>query len=173
MKHKHHIIPKHIGGTDDPSNLVELTIPEHAEAHKVLYDKYGRWQDRLAYRALSGMIGKEEIIWEVYKNRKGMLGKKQSELQKMRSSMANKGKKLTEEHKAKIDPTGRKQPDSQKLKVAEALSKPHIVTDPQGNEFRIENLNKFARDNGLDQGNLTKVAQGKSKHHKGYKIRYA
>ena len=26
MKHKHHIIPKHKGGTDDPSNLVELTV---------------------------------------------------------------------------------------------------------------------------------------------------
>ena len=34
MKHKHHIIPRHMGGTDDPSNLIELTIEEHAEAHR-------------------------------------------------------------------------------------------------------------------------------------------
>jgi len=33
MKHKHHIVPKHMGGSDDPSNLIELTIEEHAEAH--------------------------------------------------------------------------------------------------------------------------------------------
>ena len=26
MKHKHHIIPKHAGGTDDPDNLIELSI---------------------------------------------------------------------------------------------------------------------------------------------------
>jgi hypothetical protein len=45
MKHKHHIIPRHAGGTDDPSNLVELSIEEHAEAHRVLYEKYDRWQD--------------------------------------------------------------------------------------------------------------------------------
>ena len=174
MKHKHHIIPRHVGGTDDPSNIIELTVAEHAKAHRVLYEKYGRWQDKYAYMGLSGMIGKEEIIQAIYKNRKsGMLGKKQSELQKMRSSMANKGKKLTEEHKAKIDPTGRKQPESQKIKVAEALSKDHIITDPQGNEFLITNLNKFCRENVLDQGNLTRVAQGKAKHHKGYKIRYA
>jgi len=62
VKHKHHIIPRHAGGTDDPSNLVELTVEEHAEAHRVLYEKYGRWQDELAWKGLSGMIGKEEII---------------------------------------------------------------------------------------------------------------
>lgn len=62
IKHKHHIIPKHAGGTDDPSNIVELTVEEHAAAHKVLYEKYGRWQDELAWKSLSGMIGKEEII---------------------------------------------------------------------------------------------------------------
>jgi hypothetical protein len=62
MKHKHHIIPKHAGGTDDPSNLVELTVEEHAEAHKKLFEQYGRWQDELAWKALSGHIGKEEII---------------------------------------------------------------------------------------------------------------
>jgi hypothetical protein len=31
--HKHHIIPKHAGGTNDPSNLIELTIEEHAAGY--------------------------------------------------------------------------------------------------------------------------------------------
>ena len=26
-----------MGGTDDPNNLIELTIEEHAEAHRVLW----------------------------------------------------------------------------------------------------------------------------------------
>ena len=60
--HTHHIIPRHAGGSDDPSNLVELTTEEHALAHKKLYEKYGRWQDEIAYLGLSGMIGKDEII---------------------------------------------------------------------------------------------------------------
>ena len=60
--HNHHIIPRHVGGTDHPDNLVQLTVPEHAEAHRKLYEKYGRWQDKLAYRSLSGLIGKEEIF---------------------------------------------------------------------------------------------------------------
>jgi hypothetical protein len=62
MKHTHHIIPKHAGGTDDPENLTELTVEEHAEAHRLLFEQHGRWQDRLAWLSLSGRIGKEEII---------------------------------------------------------------------------------------------------------------
>jgi hypothetical protein len=52
--HKHHIIPRYMGGSDDPSNLIELTVEEHANAHKELYEKYGRWQDHVAWKALSG-----------------------------------------------------------------------------------------------------------------------
>ena len=62
MTHKHHIVPKHMGGTDDPSNLVELTIEEHAQAHKKLFKQYGKIEDRLAYEGLLGMVGKEEIM---------------------------------------------------------------------------------------------------------------
>jgi hypothetical protein len=29
-----------MGGTNDPSNLVELTVSEHAEAHRLLWEKY-------------------------------------------------------------------------------------------------------------------------------------
>jgi hypothetical protein len=63
MKHNHHLLPKHLGGTDDPSNIVEgVSVIRHAMFH------YANWQlwkskgDWIAYRALSGAIGKEEII---------------------------------------------------------------------------------------------------------------
>ena len=54
MKHLHHIIPKHMGGTDDPSNLIELTRKEHAEAHMKLYEQYGKKEDLGAYYLLTG-----------------------------------------------------------------------------------------------------------------------
>ena len=101
MKHKHHIIPRHLGGTDEPSNIVHLTIEEHANAHKRLYEEHGRWQDRLAWLGLSGQIGKEEIHAEIYKNRiPGHTGKHHTEESKELMRMAMKGKKLTE---AEID----------------------------------------------------------------------
>lgn len=53
MKHKHHIIPKYMGGSDDPLNLIELTVEDHAEAHKKLYDLYGNWQDFVAWQGLA------------------------------------------------------------------------------------------------------------------------
>ena len=56
MIHKHHIIPKHAGGTNDPTNIVKLTIAEHANEHKKLYEKFGRWQDKIAWLTLSGQI---------------------------------------------------------------------------------------------------------------------
>lgn len=74
MKHKHHIIPKHSGGTDDPSNLIELTVEEHAEAHRLLWEKYGKREDYIAWVGLSKSIGKEEIIKLVL----SMAGKKSS-----------------------------------------------------------------------------------------------
>ena len=54
MKHKHHIIPKHMGGSDDPSNIIELTVEEHSRAHLKLYETYGKKEDLCAYYMLSG-----------------------------------------------------------------------------------------------------------------------
>jgi hypothetical protein len=51
-----------MGGTDDPSNLIELSVEEHAEAHKKLFEEHGHWQDYLAWQGLSKIIPREELI---------------------------------------------------------------------------------------------------------------
>jgi NUMOD3 motif len=73
MKHKHHIVPRHAGGTDDPSNLIELTVEEHAEAHRTLYEQHNRWQDYIAWKTLSGQMTLDESSIAAWKEgcRKG------------------------------------------------------------------------------------------------------
>lgn len=63
--HKHHIIPRHMGGSDDPDNLVDLTVENHAEAHRMLWEQHGNIKDYYAWKGLSSQIGKEEIRLEL------------------------------------------------------------------------------------------------------------
>jgi hypothetical protein len=115
MKHKHHIVPRHAGGTDHPSNLIEVSIEEHAELHLARYLSFGEQGDWWAFMGLSGQMGKEEILAEKCKS---WLGKERSEETKLKMrkphgpkhtaesrakiSAARKGKKLNPDHKAKI-----------------------------------------------------------------------
>jgi hypothetical protein len=120
MKHIHHIVPKHMGGTDDPSNLIELSVEEHAEAHRKLYEEYGNEYDRLAWLGLSGIIGKEEIrrkvISEANKGKtpwnKGKKGvQKNPYLAELNRS--RRGQPISDETKAKVGAAnkGRNRPD--------------------------------------------------------------
>ena len=65
IMHKHHIIPRHMGGTDDPDNLIDLTVEEHAESHRKLFEEHGKWQDYMAWQGLSGLISKEELVKQI------------------------------------------------------------------------------------------------------------
>ena len=59
--HWHHIIPKYEGGSDDPSNLVELTIEDHAIAHRVRWMMFKDERDKWAWYVLAGLIDGEEF----------------------------------------------------------------------------------------------------------------
>lgn len=112
MKHLHHILPKHMGGTNDPSNLIELTVKEHAEAHRKLYEEYGRHQDKRAWLGLAKIMTGEEIIKEILTSPKSEEHKRKiSEAHKgkhkpwligTRNGAGNAGKPKSEEHKKKI-----------------------------------------------------------------------
>lgn len=67
VKHKHHIIPRHMGGSDHPDNLIELSVEDHALVHKALFDEHGRWEDEIAWKCLSGQITQAEAIIESVK----------------------------------------------------------------------------------------------------------
>lgn len=54
-----------MGGTDETTNLIELTVEEHANEHRILYEKFGKHDDYVAWKALSGTIGREELVSEL------------------------------------------------------------------------------------------------------------
>ena len=62
--HWHHIIPRHAGGTDDPENLIRVTIEEHAELHFARYLEHGERGDWIAALTLSGQMTHAEAIAE-------------------------------------------------------------------------------------------------------------
>ncbi len=56
-----------MGGTDEPTNLVEVTVTQHAMFHFCNYQLWGNEEDKLAWRGLSGQVGKEEILYDMIK----------------------------------------------------------------------------------------------------------
>lgn len=166
MKHKHHIIPKHTGGTDDPSNIVLLTVEEHAEAHKQLWLKYGRWQDKLAWQGLAKILTKQELVEALvtHKNKdmkKNALrgekhpyyGKKRPEHSKIMKEWAKTYVK-TEEHKEKLKKACI---EASRGNECRALGWKIIIN----NETKIiTNLKKFCRENGIVYSTL--YTRGKS-----------
>lgn len=61
LTHTHHILPKHAGGSNSKNNLIELSIDEHAEAHKILWETYGKWQDYCAWQLLSNQMTRDNF----------------------------------------------------------------------------------------------------------------
>lgn len=111
--HVHHIIPRHAGGTDDPSNLIRITVAEHADAHKKLWEEHGRLQDKMAWLMLSGKTEEAEQA-------RIAITKTPEFRQKISKAMT--GKVRTDEHRANLSKalTGKKLSDTTKDKIRHA-----------------------------------------------------
>ena len=156
--HTHHIIPKHMGGTDDKSNLIELTVTQHAHAHLKLYKQHGLWQDKCAYEGLLKLKPRHEITKEIQRQ----------------TGLMSRGRKLSEQARKNISKgmTGLVRSEATKMKCANTLSKDWIVTNPKGKKFEVKNLYRFCKETGLDVGAMSRVAKGQYKQHKGYVVNY-
>ena len=65
--HTHHLVPKHAGGTDDPSNLVRVNKAMHAFMHRLRYQETGDYYDCCAANLLSGNWTAEQARQEACK----------------------------------------------------------------------------------------------------------
>ena len=64
MRHVHHIIPRHRGGSDDPSNLIELSITQHAMWHFADWQLTQTPENFIAWRSLAGLIDDQQATFE-------------------------------------------------------------------------------------------------------------
>lgn len=119
--HKHHIIPRHAGGTNDPFNIILLTLEEHAEAHRLLWEKYGRLQDKMAWCMLSGKTEEGELIRREMA-REYMKNRIVSPETRKKSGDTRRGKKHTPEHVEKMRQSlkGKKRTEETKKRMSEA-----------------------------------------------------
>ncbi len=77
-KHRHHLIPRHMGGSDEEDNLTPpISIEVHAAFHYQLWQDFGKKEDLIAWKCLSGRITTEEARLEAAK-----VGQDRSELYK-------------------------------------------------------------------------------------------
>jgi len=58
--HKHHLVPRYMGGSNEPENLVEVTVTQHAMFHFCNYQLWSNEEDKIAWKMLSGQINVDE-----------------------------------------------------------------------------------------------------------------
>jgi len=88
-------------------NRIDLTTEGHALAHRLLFEKHGRWQDELAWKAISGRIGIEEIIFQK-QSANGKMSKGRKHTPEAREKLRNIDKSYmkTKEYKEKMSGPG-------------------------------------------------------------------
>jgi hypothetical protein len=115
-KEKHHIIPKCMGGSNDKSNLVELTAREHFLCHRILCKihldslslKSALWFLINASRTYQSRYIPSGRVYENIKKEyalsqsKNMKGKKQSQETRIKKSKALTGVKKSKTHSENI-----------------------------------------------------------------------
>lgn len=108
----HHIIPRCLGGSDDPSNLVNLTAREHFVAHQLLAKMHPD-SDGLQYAAFMMMRSRTGKNYDWLRRvsgeatRRRQIGRVIDESVRQKISATKKGSKYSDLHK-KAQSEGRK-----------------------------------------------------------------
>jgi hypothetical protein len=159
--HLHHIVPRHAGGTNDPENLIRVTVEQHAELHFARYLQYGEMGDWMAFHSLSGQMNTQEVILQ-----KASLGG-QITTTKHSDKLADWGRK------GGISRSTRKEKSAQTNLALGRKEKPVVLTDSNGEEFFFPSLKEAALEKKLHRPNLSGVLQGQRKTVGGYTAKYA
>ena len=162
-----------MSGSNHSSNIVTLSVEEHAEAHRKLYEEHCKWQDKIAADMLSGQIKSDEVRRELCRAR--MLNdnpmNNPESVKKMLES--RKWYKPSVETKAKTSASCRGKKKSNTDNMNKSKLKTYLVTTPAGEELIINDMPKFCSTNNLQASLMYQVASGYNnrKAHKKFKCR--
>lgn len=192
----HHIIPRSLGGTDDKENIITLTAREHYICHLLLMKMpislKHQYQMSCAFGYMSTVRNDytdrryNSKLYEYHKKLRSKI------VSKKLSGKGNGmyGKKHTNKTKEKISKkrlSGQWEPNTPEnnekkrqrwmgkspttnpeiaAKVSAKLEKEYIITNPEGEEFKIKGLKAFCKQHNLNAGNI--LTWG---HTKGWKCR--
>lgn len=145
--HRHHIVPRHMGGSDSPENIAYLSVEDHAEAHRVLWERYNKEEDYIAWKALSGQLTKADST------KKAIINSNKTRVvsEKTRLLIGEKSKgRQSKLHYVTSERT--------KDKIRQSVKETHYRTDytkdrrqsyhimfPDGSEISTDNLEKFCK----------------------------
>ena len=173
-------MPKYRGGTNDPSNLISVSITEHVMWHFCNYRLWGRIEDKLAYKGLSGKDKeREELMAEYHRNSMWITNGASNKLiqkgdnipegwyngrtwDKSWKSGPTKGYKQSQEHIRK-----------RQEKAAHTRAKEFLVIPPDGDPYIYKGKRNFCREMGWEthkEVRINEVIRGKKKSYKGYRF---
>ena len=191
--HKHHIIPRSSGGSDDKSNIVTLEYKHHVLAHYILYKANPTNANWIAYRLMSGIDENKKKVVEqlklkaISKRKLGKIGSPES-VKKAHKKRAVTVSKMTKEERSKkfgnhkenhpmwgVDRKGKKAANYGKSKGE------YMIWTPNGEMLHFKSLRKLM-DYGFDEGTIKRnrnkgiitkpKTAGKPSKWVGYKIEY-
>ena len=159
-----------MGGSNHASNIVVLSVEEHAETHRKLYEEHGKWQDKIAADMLCGQIKSDDVRRELARAR--MLSddnpsKNPDTMKKILES--RKWYKPSAETKAKTSASMKGKKKSNTDNMNKSKLKTYFVTTPAGKELIINDMPKFCSTNNLQASLMYKVASGNRNTHKKFK----
>lgn len=124
---KHHVLPRCMGGSDDPSNLVALTAEEHYVAHLLLV-KIHPTNAKLIYAA-NMMLNRNNKSY-------GWVKRKFSEAIKIQ----NKGQIVTDQQRAKMSKAGKGKTKSEECKSKIGIAHTKTLEYNGENYFGFDDL---------------------------------
>jgi hypothetical protein len=174
-----------MGGANDPENIVEVTITQHAMFHFCNYQLWGNGEDRLAWRGLSRQITSDEAALEAMvlggkkggkiagnkakKNKTGICGRSPEKMSEDGKKGGKKGGKIAgNKHKEnktgifgrspeKMSEDGRKAGEIGGLKGGKTTSSQKWQCTETGYVSTAGGLTFYQNKRGIDTSNRIKV----------------